>query len=252
MQRPQVQLSYQLEKRLLAYAAAATATGFGLAAPASEAKIVYTPVHVTVPGNYPFPIDLDHNGEVDYIFLAQSYRTYDAITLVRPLSVCHNVVHHSFSKFVGYQCSSYRNAPNAQNKVIVAATQHGSAAALRAGKPIQHGDLFGGTSKGFPHGVRMAEVASVANTTPGTFWLGPWADDGKGVYDRYLGMKFKIKGKFHYGWARLTVRTYTKSFTTTLTGYAYETVPGKGIVAGQTQDDETPAGDLGSLALGSR
>jgi len=63
----------------------------------------------------------------------------------------------------------------------------------------------------------------------------PWVNGGKGVKNRYLGLKFKIKGKFHFGWARLTVTTEKNGFTAALTGYAYETIPGKAIVAGATQ-----------------
>jgi hypothetical protein len=43
----------------------------------------------------------------------------------------------------------------------------------------------------------------------------------------YLGLKFVIKGKTHYGWARLAVSAQRFVVTATLTRYAYETVPGK-------------------------
>jgi hypothetical protein len=52
---------------------------------------------------------------------------------------------------------------------------------------------------------------------------------------RYLGLKFYISRKAHYGWARLTLN----SRKATLTGFAYETIPGMSIKAGQTKD---PAG----------
>jgi hypothetical protein len=80
------------------------------------------------------------------------------------------------------------------------------------------------------------------------------------VTRRYLGLKFKIDGKTHYGWARLNVQEGSGNLqiTATLTGYAYETVPGKEILAGQTasQVDDSSAGEksaptsLGTLALG--
>ena len=79
--------------------------------------------------------------------------------------------------------------------------------------------------------------------------IGQWLN----VTNRYLGLKFKIDGKFHYGWARVSVQL-PGSFLidTTLTGYAYETVPGKAIEAGQTagQTDKSSMG-LGRLALGA-
>jgi hypothetical protein len=66
------------------------------------------------------------------------------------------------------------------------------------------------------------------------------------VTNRYLGLKFKIKGKIHFGWARLSV-VGRQRITATLTGYTYETIPGKAIKAGQTKgtaDDPTNS-DLG-------
>jgi hypothetical protein len=63
-------------------------------------------------------------------------------------------------------------------------------------------------------------------------------------------MKFSDgKGRIHYGWARLSVST-SFHFTATLTGYAYETIPGKPIKAGQTKgqinDVETISDSAGS------
>jgi hypothetical protein len=44
-----------------------------------------------------------------------------------------------------------------------------------------------------------------------------------------------ISGKVHFGWARVTVTTSGKTFTATRTGYAYETIPNKSIIAGKTK-----------------
>jgi hypothetical protein len=59
--------------------------------------------------------------------------------------------------------------------------------------------------------------------------------DWDNVTNRYLGLKFIIHGKLHYGWARLSVQFNGVIFTATLTGYAYETTAGKSIKAGQTK-----------------
>jgi len=67
---------------------------------------------------------------------------------------------------------------------------------------------------------------------------GAWADSGKPVNDRYLGLKFLINGKIHYGWARFNVKIYRNPESTVravLTGYAYETIPNKPIIAGRTK-----------------
>jgi hypothetical protein len=84
------------------------------------------------------------------------------------------------------------------------------------------------------------------------------------VHGRYLGIRFQIKGKSHYGWARLNLAESRSRFTVVLTGYAYETIPNKAIIAGKTKGSEdveesnaiptvpTPEpATLGMLALGA-
>ena len=92
--------------------------------------------------------------------------------------------------------------------------------------------------------------------------VGPWLN----VDCRYLGLKFFIKGHVHYGWARFNVTAGDGKITATLTGYAYETIPNKPIIAGKTKGpgdasvEESSAAPsrptsqpatLGLLALGS-
>jgi hypothetical protein len=79
----------------------------------------------------------------------------------------------------------------------------------------------------------------------------------------YLGLKFVINGKTHYGWARFKPHQGLNNYY--LTGYAYETIPNKPITTGQIKgpDDNSidepiafqgaPASQpasLGMLALG--
>jgi hypothetical protein len=74
-----------------------------------------------------------------------------------------------------------------------------------------------------------------------------------------LGLKFVVHGKVHYGWARLSItlghhRQYD-DVSGTLTGYAYETVPNKPIIAGQTKGPDVitvQPGTLGRLARGRK
>jgi hypothetical protein len=88
---------------------------------------------------------------------------------------------------------------------------------------------------------------------------GKWGDDPA---NRFLGVRFKIGGATHYGWVRLTVLTDNRTITATITGYAYETVPNKPILAGTAgrasaaaanAEDTQPTGGtgLGMLALGA-
>jgi hypothetical protein len=50
-----------------------------------------------------------------------------------------------------------------------------------------------------------------------------------------------ISRKVHFGWTRLTVTTSAKTFTATLTGYPYETIPNTSIIAGKTKGPTTLA-----------
>jgi len=95
---------------------------------------------------------------------------------------------------------------------------------------------------------------------------GPLSGNWINVTNRCLGLKFLIKGKAHYGWARLNDTLSQSKITVILTGYAYETVTGKPIIAGNTHgpdDTEQPApasmirpaekpATLGMLAVGAR
>ena len=55
----------------------------------------------------------------------------------------------------------------------------------------------------------------------------------------------------YYGWARLSVKALKRRFTltATLTGFAYETIPGKPIIAGQTKGPDEDRNDLGPASL---
>jgi hypothetical protein len=84
-------------------------------------------------------------------------------------------------------------------------------------------------------------------------YSGNWVD----IRNHYLGLQFSIHGKTRYGWARLTLKFTSKNrlgITATLTGYAYESIPGKSIVAGDIKGADVvkrqPA-TLGHLARGA-
>lgn len=231
-------LASSIHQRLNMYALAAAAGGVGMLALAqpSEAKIVYTPAHVKL-NNKEFVLDLNHDGKVDF-YLVQRRLFQGRTASASSLSVCHAPFNTSREFCPGTARSS--SAPNALNGVRVIPS--GSAAVLRAGTKIQNGNRFVDKKPVFMGRGLFASTA-------GTSWSGPWVNSGKGVKNRYLGFKFKIKGKFHFGWARLTVTTAKGSFTSILTGYAYETIPGKAIVAGQTNAADDRIGGQPQAAL---
>jgi hypothetical protein len=60
--------------------------------------------------------------------------------------------------------------------------------------------------------------------------------DWENSKNRYLGVSFRLNGQTHYGWIRVTVTVNLQPHgpfpTAKITGYAYETVPNKTILAG--------------------
>jgi hypothetical protein len=154
--------------------------------------------------------------------------------------------------------------PNAGNGAVgTAKGWFRSAVALWQGAKIGPHRLFNGGSKASFAGQMVNRVTKLGSTTS-SFWEGQFADGGKGVKNRYLGFQFLINGKIHYGWARIRVDISGKTFTAFLNGYAYETIPNKPIVAGETKGPNevvvepvflsapaTQTATLGLLAVGS-
>jgi hypothetical protein len=206
------QLSESTQHRLNMYVLAASAAGFGIATVAwpAEAKIIYTPANVNIaPGAGFVQMDVNNDGTPDFAF----YNTFD----------------------YGSCCSASFLSVSPDNKA-------NSLVAVRNHKRILAADL----GKGFPIGPRlqhgffnagalvMAEF-EFARTTGGATTLNTSFGSWRNVKNKYLGLKFvDLQGKTHYGWARLTVGVDRQSgYNATLTGYAYETIPNKAIIAGR-------------------
>jgi hypothetical protein len=202
--RKSTELSDSIRRRLNLYALATAAAGVAAMAlaPAAEAKIVYTPAHLPLVGTI---IDFNHDGKGDITFLS----AVDATTSVGMRSV---------------QAKS-ANSLGINEVVATAAQDH--AVALRAGERIGPGRHFGTWD------VVYGDV--YYRNPPRTVWFGQWGNGGKGLKDRYQGIKFAINGKFHYGWARISVSVSGHQATSVLSGYAYETIPNKAIKAGETK-----------------
>ena len=216
-------LSESLHQQLNLYALAASAAGVGMLALAqrAEAKIIYTRTHMVIAGAEQYYLDLSHDKITDFTIV-------NFWTTVCPDS-----------------CGQWLYLkPAAGNSEIGSVTSNGwhFAAAMKKGSVIgPKGRFLAGTGY----------LAAAFSTLPS---VGPW----RNVTNRYLGLKFAIKGKTHYGWARLNVTGGFGTIVATLTGYAYETIPNKCIIAGKTKGAEmitvsgTTAGTLGRLALGRR
>jgi hypothetical protein len=219
-----IKLSTSLDEKLNLYALAASAAGVSLLALAqpAEAKIVYTKTHHVIGTNGVYTLDLNHDGIADFLLLESGTPTFNGTRASNTLRV-----KEALGNAVEGKLSSNRLA----------------ASALTAGARI---GLHAAFVKGGAYGETMAATwASDCGGGP----AGQWPN----VTNRYLGLKFKIDGKNHYGWARMTVQLPGNFLiNATLTGYAYETIPGKAIRAGQTADKaEGSAVSLGSLAVGA-
>jgi hypothetical protein len=236
-------LSESIHHQLHGYALAAGAAGVGMLALAhpAEAKIVYTPAHHKLSNGGRLPIDLNHDDVADFVIAIKS------------------MYWNSMCTFCGQSMSVNGNG-NAGAGVMGTNVE---AAALGKGRVIGPRDSFQNVQN---KGRRMAYGF---NSNESFRVSGQFAN----TKDRFLGVRFKIHGKAHYGWVRFANVSVTFEngvapvVTAVLTGYAYETIPNKAIIAGKTEgpeensvDDGSPAtlseptpqpASLGLLAMGS-
>lgn len=176
----------------------------------SEARIVYTPANVHIGVDQHYHLDLKNDGVTDY------------------------TIQNVFSQRNG-QCPIFKDSfdylaesPAQGNGAVLA---NSWAKALSRGVEIGPNQIFGSADEEMANGsvhfvYRQGQCAPIFRTS------GPWVN----VSNRYLGLKFRINGKTHYGRARLSVQKvgYFR-INATLMGYAYETIAGKSIRAGQTK-----------------
>jgi hypothetical protein len=232
-------ISESLNRQLNTYVKVASAAGVSVLALAGacEATVVYTETNQVTHTSYPLYIDLNHDGIKDFLVRTTFYAGTAGLE-------------------VGLVACGY--PPGNTNNVV-------------AGRRFSRSGYFSSAAFALPAGARIGPKGNFSVRFPfmavelfngvGSQYsdLGPWAGKGKGVRDRYLGLKFVINGEVHYGWARLSVTLgHQRQFddvSGTLTGYAYESVPEKPIIAGQivgpdviTAQPET----LGGLALGRK
>jgi hypothetical protein len=220
--RVPARLSSSLHHRLSLYAIAATAVSAGPLAvvPTAEAKIVYTPSHVIIGhgGVQRYGLDLNHDGVTD-------------ITFETFLGGCTDGCQAALDILL---------PPGNQFRGQKAVGGFYYVLALRPGVKIDS--------------TRMLACRSFCEmAVSGTGAYGP-RGKWRNVKNRYLGLRFTIKGKDHFGWARLSVAIKPNQVRATLTGYAYETIPNKPIITGKTKGTDVvtvqPA-SLGHLAIGA-
>jgi hypothetical protein len=204
-------LSDSAHHQLNMYALSAGAAGVGmlLLAQPAEAKIVYTKTHHVIGNHGIYDLDLNHDGTIDFRIVQVGTPTFNGTRASNTLNV--------------YPVSGNAAEGKIRGRRSVFAS------ALRQGAQIGPGKHFGAVT-----------MAATGASDLSDWRTGPWVN----VTNRCLGLKFKINGKTHYGWARLSVQMPGNFLmNATLTGYAYETIPGKSIKAGQTFDILPPTPD---------
>lgn len=199
-----------LDRHLIAYAAAATAAGVSLLATSqvAEAKVVYTSANTTIPINGSLSLDLTNDGVSEFSFFLSTYN--GGVKKAPPL---------------GYHVEDLTVTPKNGNEVWAAVNSKGfnCAAALPAGVKVGGGAGFQAASA-----LMWGSAASAYSSHPDCNWQGL----KRGAF---LGLKFKINGETHYGWAHVTL----SGATAVLNGYAYETVPNQAILTGKTSGPES-------------
>jgi hypothetical protein len=207
--RTPANLSDSTNRKLNMYALAASAAGVGMLASTlpAEAKIVYTKMRVEIsPQSRILNLDLNHDGVGDFTLS--------------------NVGGNGYKNFLEV-------LPGVQGNAIWGAGKYASA--LDPGVRIGPKGLFQAG-----HSIMAAEPSCYYYCS--NLSVGPW----KNTTSRYLGLKFLINGEVHFGWARFNV-TIERGFRSgavyaALTGYAYETVPNRSIVAGETKGPNSIVG----------
>ncbi len=224
---------FGLSRRLGSYAAAAGSAValFGIPDYAA-AKIVYTPVDIKLTGSV-----------AQYELLPDGVHPALALSFIR----------------CSYLCMHLQGTGESGGEIIARPPRSEEsgyrATDLAAGEKI-------GASASFIADAQFAGVVPFGSF--GFLPYGKWFNATNG----YFGFQFSIDGKTHYGWGRMTTSTPSSdepwNITATLTGFAYETIPNRRILAGQEQGsyaepepgDDAPSAQaghstLGALALGA-
>jgi len=174
----------------------------------AAAEVVYTPVNVSIAVNDSYPIDLNHDGVTDFVLRSHLLQDY-----------CLGGDGYTWNLSV---------TPAAGAAVVVA---NGSYAA---------GLLYGMHVDGDQNWSPSSALLSQLEWGPCGYGLyGQWSN----LPNRYLGLLFRMPGtnEVHYGWAKVSEVAHFDGLghvhaVTILTGFAYETVAGRGILTGQTSE----------------
>jgi len=181
------------------------------------------------------PLDLNHDGTRDFTLCSWAAKSSAALSVLPGLPHRHSRPKNMIAQV--------RNCW----ETLQGGTRCGYVPA-----PLKYGAKIGGKEK-------WAQDRSIRNcrwyeTTQSPFMscAGAWSLN-KGE-DAYLGFKFQIKGKTHYGWEHAVIAYNGSTSELHSVGYAYESIPNKPILAGKTKGSDViipPPPTLRHLARGA-
>ncbi|HEY6770027.1 MAG TPA: hypothetical protein VI386_35250 [Candidatus Sulfotelmatobacter sp.] len=199
--RTQSRVAPLLDKKLLAYAAAASAAGVGLLGQTAEGKVVYTPANISIPqNNVGVHLDLNRDGISDFVF------------------------YNSFFQGARQPEGAFESGLRVYGSVTGNGVWGVLSGAVQCAAVLPKGAKVGPAA---PFDQQAALFENSGSYTRGAMSHCKWHDAHRGAF---LGLKFVINGQTHYGWAHVT----TGYQTATITGYAYETAPNQPIHTGTT------------------
>jgi hypothetical protein len=201
-----------LARRLNSYALAAAAAGVSVLAcsQGAEAKVVTKRIGTHLEGN-------------SYYFFNPAGQ---------------NVAFHVNASFLNHGPTSFWNRVFLQAQTTGAFFVSGPQqlpAALRAGSKIGPGRHF---AKGPSYGGLLFTYGNYGGGTKNHH-------KGNFKFDKieFVGFKFSMSGKEHFGWLRVKITVNSVYTITDLIDYGYETIPGKAIRAGQTKGMTDQSGE---------
>jgi hypothetical protein len=210
--RETAKLSASIQQRLNSYALVATAAGVSVLACSQgvEARVVTKRIGTYLEGN-------SH-----YFFNPAGQ----------------NVAFHVNASFLNHGPTSYWNRVFLQAQTAGAFFVSGPQqlpGALRAGSKIGPGRHF---AKGAAYGGLLFTYGNYGGGTQNHH-------KGNFKFDKieFVGFKFSLSGKEHFGWLRLRIKINGVFAITDLIDYGYETIPGKAIKAGQTKSTVNGSGE---------
>jgi len=170
----------------------------------AQAQVIYTPVHVVIPNNGNYVLDMNQDGTADFTIRSSVGQVW-----------CQRGDGAYWSLAV---------IPSKAGAIVVGESSEEYADALPVGWKIDAGETWG---------FETAELEYYAEGYCGRFIAGNWFNRPM----RFLGLQFQASDGTHYGWAELYDIAYfddegNPQASTIVTGFAYEATPGKAITTG--------------------